>query len=206
MNRGKLIVVCGVDGCGKTSLVNSLKNYLDGKKIKSIVVHPLQPRDDLIKEILVFKKKLNGTSFQARMEQFVGDYFFYQFLATYFEEIEKNLRKGIHVICDRFIYSQIVNQQIFNNNSSFYEVFADYLQRPDKIFYLKASSETLLNRIKTRNTTETFSIEQNREYLDSAVTYFNEISERYPFIIIDAEESMDMVFSKVKMEIYKELE
>ena len=76
----------------------------------------------------------------------------------------------------------------WENYSGLFSTMSSYLKRPDLIIYLKASTKTLLSRIKTRN--RVFEKDINLEYLNIlniAYDRWIEKENRCPVLIIDTD-------------------
>ena len=99
---------------------------------------------------------------------------------TIYEDVEifaKNLYKMGHM-----------TKRDWENYSGLFSTMSSYLKRPDLIIYLKASTKTLLSRIKTRN--RVFEKDINSEYLNilnSAYDRWIEKENRFPVLIIDTD-------------------
>lgn len=105
-SRGKFIVIEGLDGSGKSTLAKSLSEHLNQAGKKTLLTR--QPGGtnigQKIREILLDKnnkelsKKTELLLFAADRAQHVDEF------------IKPNLGNGINIICDRYIYSNLVYQ------------------------------------------------------------------------------------------------
>ena len=105
LKRGLFISFEGIDGCGKTTQIELLKDYLIEKKYEIIVT--LEPGGcDIgkkLREILLFNKSF--VSDTAEMFLYLAD------RAQHVEEvILKNINEGRIVLCDRCIDSTVAYQ------------------------------------------------------------------------------------------------
>ena len=111
MTKGLFITFEGIDGCGKSTQFNMLKEYLEQKGVDYIVVR--EPGGTVIgekiREILLNKKNDNMVSraelllFEAARAQIVE------------EKIKPALEAGTTVLCDRFFDSSTAYQGYARN-------------------------------------------------------------------------------------------
>lgn len=108
MTRGLFITFEGIDGCGKSTQIELLREFLDSKGIDNIVIR--EPGGTVvgekIREILLDKKNSDMTPlaelllFEAARTQIVS------------EKISPALEEGTCVICDRFFDSSMAYQGV----------------------------------------------------------------------------------------------
>lgn len=108
MTRGLFITFEGIDGCGKSTQIELLREFLDSKGIDNIVIR--EPGGTVvgekIREILLDKKNSDMTPlaelllFEAARAQIVS------------EKISPALEEGTCVICDRFFDSSMAYQGV----------------------------------------------------------------------------------------------
>jgi dTMP kinase len=137
--RGLLILFEGPDRCGKSTQVKLLYNYIvnNGSKAK-IISFP--KRDTVIgktiDKCLRGELKLNKTALQLL------------FCANFHEvkdEIESDIKDGINIILDRYVYSNIIYSIANNINGGTIQNAID-LPMPDITYVLSISVEELLKR------------------------------------------------------------
>lgn len=100
IEKGKLIVIEGVDGCGKKTQTALLKAYLETKDITCVSYEFPRyntPTGKLIREMLSGKK----TSLFEKIDMYANDR-----LAAR-EEIVDDLNSGKWVLCDRYVTSMV---------------------------------------------------------------------------------------------------
>ena len=105
MSRGVLIVVEGIDGCGKSTLVANLHDHLSraGHRCLSTFLPSDQGVGHLIRQdVLTGRKKFPPT---ANALLFAADR-----VAHYHNVIEPVLASGRHVLCDRGLWSMLSYQ------------------------------------------------------------------------------------------------
>jgi dTMP kinase len=116
MSRGKFIVFEGLDGSGKTTQLNSLYNYISKEKnIKC--KKDYEPSDGLLGAMAraAIKKRV---SFEPQTMALL-------FAADRYEHIKNDiiphLEGGIHVLCDRYVLSNLAYQGLALDCNEIYE-------------------------------------------------------------------------------------
>lgn len=157
--RGMIITLSGVDGAGKTTVIEELKYELDKKYRRPVVV--LRHRPSLVPILSAYKygkeaaeqKSINSLprqgsnrSFLASMLRFAyyySDYFVGQFY-VYF----KYVMRGYIVIYDRY-YFDIINDSKRSNMTlpkPLTRIAYIFLMKPNFNFFLYAQTDTILER------------------------------------------------------------
>lgn len=149
--NGKLVVLEGIDGCGKTTQCHLLKDYFMKKGYKT--VYTREPGGTFIGEqirnILLDAKNSNMC---RASEVFLYAAARAQLVA---EKIKPSLQKGELVICDRFVdstlayqgYGRGISLELLNQVNS----FATNGLMPDLVIVLDLSVEESLKRLKKRS-------------------------------------------------------
>ena len=144
--NGKLIIFEGIDGGGTTTQANLLRNALMDLDIPvHITEEPSQgPVGNLIRQILhgrlisITPTGMGPPSWGVMALLFAADR-----LDHVESEILLNLRDGINVISDRYVYSSIVYQTVTSGDDANEEWIASlnkYASPADLIFYLDVES------------------------------------------------------------------
>ena len=204
MAKGLLITIEGIDGSGKSTQINFIKNYLEqigcnvlvtrepggteiSEKIRSIILDPANKNMGPITELLLY------ASARAQLV---------------FEVIKPALYAGNIVVCDRFIDSTIAYQGYGRgiNIDSIICVNNLALQgvQPDLTILLDISPE---NAIKRRLPPLSFDrIEQeDNEFYRKVSEGYRSLAKKYPGRIksIDADRCREDVFNDIKIYIDK---
>ncbi len=146
--QGKLITFCGLDGCGKTTQISRLKQWLENNGYKVFVTK--QP-SDLVR---------NADSFRNYMDEKNHDDFDYRALSLLCASdrvqhsnkvIDQKLRNGYVVVCDRYFYSCLANlvARGFGEDLWIYEV-AKYIRKPDVSIFLDVPAQKAIERVLSR--------------------------------------------------------
>ena len=159
--RGYLITFCGLDGCGKTTMINLLEKELKGRYDLYITKQPT----DFVRKSDIFR---------TYMDQPIHDAYDYRSLSLLAASdrlqhvnkvIEDELRKGKVVLCDRYFYSCLANLRArgFKNDKWIYEI-AESVIEPDVAFFLETPVDIAVNRVRNR-------IEEKDRYIDMDLQY-----------------------------------
>lgn len=198
MRNGYFVTVEGLDGCGKTTQLNLIKEYFINKGYEVIVVREPggtqigeQVRNILLdnknKEMCEITEVLLYAASRAQIIQ---------------EVIKPDLQKGKVVLCDRFVDSSFVYQGKargvgLNVIEKINELAIDNIY-PDVTYYFNITPETSIKRreFKIADRIEQEDIEFHRKVHDGYI----EISEKYKnrIIKIDADVDIETVFLEVK--------
>ena len=176
MEKGKFIVVEGIDGSGKSTAVEYLVNYIEDHYNIVKVLRKKEPTlsyiGDIIRGILGGFVTMPPKSIMASL--FAADRFFHT------EEIKEGLKDGFHVICDRYIWSNLAyNTEGDKEVQSLLNLHKDWYLAPDYLIYLGTSPRVALDRIIKRgneNSFDTFKVISGAE-----LRYRDALSKRYGF-------------------------
>ena len=202
MPSNRFISFEGIDGSGKTTQIEMLKEKLSSKGYKVIVLR--EPGGTLIsekiREILLDKENSNLSNEAESL------LFFASRNQLMREKIIPSLESGCFVICDRFNDSTIAYQgygfDMDINNLETISNFATINQEPDITFFLDISVNLSLNR---RHGIENDRIEnKGAQYLEKVRQGFLSISKRNPNRVFTIDASLnvddvrDMIWSHIK--------
>ena len=218
MGKGKLIVLEGIDGSGKSSQYKQICEKLSADGIKyNHIVFPRYDRESsaLIRMYLggAFGTEPGDVNAYAASAFYAVDRF-----ASYKDDWGKIYENGGLIISDRYTTSNAVHQGSKLSGAEQKEYFSwledfEYnkigLPRPDMVIYLDVDLPTSLRRMKRRSErtgTQADIHEKNVEYLkkcletaDNAADYFN--WEHIPFETDGKERSL----SEKNKEIYEKI-
>lgn len=145
--KGRFIVIEGIDGAGKSTLVKKLDSYLTRRNINYICTR--EPTDWFYET-----RKKGKLTFDDMQNLFVED-------RTYHvnDEILPALQSGKWVICDRYKYSHTAYGSVYDNvvnkkenistfNEKYYEHGKEFIEA-DLIIYLNVDPKTGFSRQET---------------------------------------------------------
>ena len=190
-NRGNFITIEGGEGTGKTTLVNSLKKFIESKGIECFVTREpggTKTAEDL-RSILInndfdLDQELDILSF-ARSEHVS-------------KTIKEKLKKGIWVISDRFFdstlaYQGFMNLERFNEIQQYCHLAAGECT-PDFTIWLDLDATTGLERVKEKNNFEKRGLNFHKKIRNN----FEKVSNEYPMRVIKIninEKNEEVVFN-----------
>lgn len=181
MERGKLIILCGIDGCGKSSIIDALTK--EGEPLESYMVckHPPQAWFD--------NPKIRAAYLDEEGEK-IEDEEEIQFTHDIRRQEEKEiilptLLKQKNMVYHRYIFSLYAYYTGINKLSvaELTEIYSDLLL-PDKVIYLKMSVEEFYRRFQSK---EQLSYQKNIDYVKRVMQCYEELAKKYNWAIVDTE-------------------
>lgn len=137
MNRGLLIVLEGIDQCGKTTISKLLKNKLEELNLKTII-QTFPDKSTLIGNVI--NSYLQGNTKLSPQESHLLYSINRHEKKSFMEE---KLYNNYNIICDRYIFSGIAYSLANGLDYNFCLNTEQYLIKPDLTFYFDISiSET----------------------------------------------------------------
>ena len=160
--RGLLITVCGLDGCGKTTLIKKLEEAVQQNGYEVFLTK--QPSETIRKSDI----------FRTYMDS--EDHSKYEYLslsliaaADRIQHVNKvilpKLNEGKCVICDRYLYSCIANLRArgYEKDRWIYDISKKII-KPDLSFFLDVPVEIAVSRVRARE-------EERDRYIDMELQY-----------------------------------
>ena len=203
---GRLIVVEGADGSGRSTQIERLVSWLEGSGHATAQVG--LKRSTLVSEELDQAKKgniLSRTTFSL-------------FYATDFADQLENsilpaLKAGFIVLADRYIYTLMARDLVRGMDMRWLKNLYGMALVPDAVFYLKVSPETLVQR----NFAKDYALDYwesgmdlgfSRDMFDSFMRYqalmakqFHRLQTAYSFHIIDGDRPPDEISHELQRKI-----
>jgi dTMP kinase len=143
--KNSFIVFEGIDGSGKTTLVNYLKSKLPDESF-FFTKEPLGSDIGLsIKNILYYATQNNDSMSQMLAFALDRSYHIKQVVLP-------KLTEGFSVVSDRFVYSSLAYQGLFINRDLIQSIFSmtNYGVDADVIFFCDIDPQVALTRMKAR--------------------------------------------------------
>lgn len=137
---GKLIVVEGIDGSGKSTQIKLLEKWLRFKNIPVFLTE--WNSSEAIKEVTSKgkkKEKLTPTTFSLLHATDFAD--------RYEKNIFPLLRAGYLVLADRYIYTAYARDIVRGCNPNWVKKVYEYALRPDLVFYFRVPVDVAAERI-----------------------------------------------------------
>ena len=174
----KFVVFEGIDGCGKSTALEALYDFLWNETTDSIRVgtEPTSYESgELIRKAL--GGSIEGISSEILLGMFLADRAIHQ------KEISiANVRRSWY-LCDRYIYSNMAYNAKDDEDMKRIEKLNSKFIQPDVVFYIDTPVETCLDRIARRNGKK--EIFENKEKLTEAKRRYDMIADSGKMIRID---------------------
>src|ERR1700693_2523526 len=202
---GKLIVIEGTDGAGRSTQINLLKPWLEElghavldtgmtrSRLGGDGIRPRQERNNLGR---VTQSLFYATDFIDRLEK----------------EIVPALRAGFIVLTDRYIYSLMARAIVRGMNPHWIRSIYSVALKPDAIFYLRLGIDQLVPRVALTRGFDYWEsgmdVYPGRDMYDSFCNYqaallaeFDRLSSEFNFQMVDASPDALTVSAHLKKNI-----
>ena len=203
---GKLIVVEGADGSGRSTQIAKLVEWLEGCGHATVQVG--LKRSTLVSEELE----------QAQEGNILSRTTLSLFYATDFADQLENiilpaLKAGFIVLSDRFIYTLMARDMVRGMDESWLKNLYGIALEPDVVFYLNVPPEELVQRSFAKNTALDYwesgmDLGLSRDMFDSFMKYqtsmqktFRQLQATYGFTIVDGMRPADAINAELQKKI-----
>lgn len=199
---GKLIVIEGTDGVGRSTQINLLKPWLERQG--RAVLHTGMTRSALAGKGIK----------QAKEGHTLGRITLSLFYATDFadrleNEIVPALRAGFVVLTDRYIYSLLARAIVRGIDAAWIRSVYSFAVKPDAVFYLRIGVDDLIPRVVFSRGFDYWEsgmdlhpsedmYESFRKYQTALLQQFDNLAEEYGFEVVDASPDVYTVFESLK--------
>ncbi len=159
---GKLITFCGLDGCGKTSMIKRLADYMEAEGAQTVLTK--QPTR-AVRKSEIFRNYMDEPEhgqYEYRSLSLLAASDRIQHTA---QVIEPLLKEGKTVISDRYFYSCLANLRArgYEKDQWIYEI-GDTMIEPDAAFFLDIDVDTAVKRVRSRETEKNRFIDMDLQY------------------------------------------
>jgi len=203
---GKLIVVEGADGSGRSTQIARLVEWLEGSGHATVQVG--LKRSTLVSEELE----------QAQQGNILSRTTLSLFYATDFADQLENiilpaLKSGFIVLADRYIYTLMARDMVRGMDESWLRNIYGVALEPDAVFYLNVPPAELVQRSFAKNTALDYwesgmDLGLSRDMFDSFMNYqkamlktFRHLQTSYGFTIVDGMRSADAISNDLRKKI-----
>ena len=203
-NKGRFIVLEGIDGAGKTTQAELLEKYLvaSGRQVARTAEPTGYAGGVALRAALGGKVKKSECEMAA---MFVLDRIEHNIHEG--DGIEALLANGYDVICDRYYYSTLAYQ----GHSTSYEwvkamnLLCPEIRKPDICIYLDLTPAQSLERIsRGRDSVEIYENEETLSAVRKAFyRVFEDLSDRDNIAVVDAYRSPEEIFEDIRALIDK---
>lgn len=196
--NGKLIILFGIDGSGKSTILNMLENSgLDNTVCTSCLANAVF-EDELYRA----EKKLHFSRKDYFSREFKHVLHIGSVIYKMFDTILPILNSGKNVILDRYsICIKLFGNLFLDPSYNCLSKALDCLPTPDLGIYFDVNVDTATQRIQKRSKKDGI-VPHYSESKESLIMKKNEYetvipSENYPIVRVDANQSIDKVYSSV---------
>jgi dTMP kinase len=203
--KGKLIVIEGTDGVGRSTHTGLLKQWLENN-------------GHAVLDTGMTRSALAGAGLkEAKEGHTLGAVTMTLFYATDFADRLENemipaLRAGFVVLTDRYIYSLMARALVRGADPEWVRQVHDFALKPDIVVYLRVSIEDLITRVVQNagfNYWESgMDLHLGDDLYDSFVEYqkrllkeFDNMAAQYNFQVIETSPNIEEVFTQIKSRI-----
>jgi dTMP kinase len=203
---GKLIVIEGADGSGRSTQIVRLVEWLETCGHPTVQVG--LKRSSLVSEELDMAQQGNILSRSTLS----------LFYATDFADQLENiilpaLRAGFIVLADRYIYTLMARDMVRGMNGAWLKNLYGIALEPDAVFYLSVEAPELVQRNLAKSATLDYwesgmDLGLSRDMFDSFLKYqtamqmaFRQLQKTYGFTIVDGNRSVDFASKELRKKI-----
>lgn len=203
--KGKLIVLEGTDGVGRSTHIGLVKQWLEN--------HGHAVLDTGMTRSPLAGKRLK----QAKEGHTLGGITMSLFYATDFADRLENemipaLRAGFIVLTDRYIYSLMARAIVRGADPEWLKEVYGFALKPDAVFYLRVNIDDLVTRVLQSTGFDYWESGMDLHFgddmYDSFTTYqtrllgeFDKMVDGYGFEVIDASGSIEEVFENLRVRV-----
>lgn len=191
-----LFTFCGLDGCGKTTMLTRLEKEL-GEKFQTFKTK--QPTN-AVRESDIFRTYMDNPDHDAYDYRSLSLLAASDRLQHVNKVVEPQMAQGKVVISDRYFYSCLANLRArgFENDQWIYEI-AESVVKPDVAFFFDVPVETAVKRVRSR-------IEEKDRYIDMELQYklrdeYIKICRANNGVLISTEMPIEDCYAIVKREV-----
>jgi len=207
---GKLIVVEGTDGAGRTTQINLLKAWLEERG--HAVLDTGMTRSALAGDGIRRAKEGNNLGRVTQSLFYATD-----FVDRLENEIAPALRAGFIVLTDRYIYSLMARAIVRGMDAAWIRSIYSMALVPDAVMYLRIGVDQLIPRVIFSRGFDYWEsgmdvypgqdmYESFRNYQTALLAEFEKLGAEYRFEAVDASADVDTVFSELKRKVLRVVE
>ena len=145
--KGVLITFCGLDGCGKTTMIHRLMRELESNYPVFLTKQPT----DFVRNSAIFRTYMDSPDHDAYDYRSLSLLAASDRLQHVNKVIDPILRKGNIVLSDRYIYSCLANLRArgFERDEWIYEITQSII-KPDIAFFFDVPVDLAVERVRKR--------------------------------------------------------
>lgn len=193
---GFLFTFCGLDGCGKTTMLTKLEKELEDKYKIFITRQPT----NTVRKSDIFRTYMDNPNHDAYDYRSLSLLAASDRLQHVNKVVEPKMAEGNIVISDRYFYSCLANLRArgFKDDAWIYEI-AESVIKPDIAFFIDVPVEIAVKRVRSR-------IEEKDRYIDMELQYrlrdeYIKICRANKGVLISTEMPIEECYSIVRREV-----
>jgi dTMP kinase len=194
--RGRLIVVEGIDGSGKSTQIQLLRRWLEARDVR--VLFTEWNSSDLVRQATKRGKKKNlltPTTFSLLHATDFADRLTY--------DIIPYLKAGISVLADRYVYTAFARDIARGVDRRWVRDLYSFAMKPDATFYFRVPIDVAVGRIVGARAKIKFyeagmdlglssdPIESFRLFQERVLDEYDRLATEYDFKVVDGTRSID---------------
>ena len=200
--KGKLIVIEGSDGSGRSTQISMLRNWLEQQGYATVEIGI--KRSQLVADELDIARENNTLSPMTMTLYYACDF------ADQLEHvIIPSLRANFIVLADRYIYTLIARAIARRLSKNWISQLYGIALIPDAVFYLSVEPEALAERTFRKNDTLSYwesgmDVHRQVDMYRSFISYqrklqriFTDLQQDYGFVVIDGNRSPQVVYAEL---------
>ncbi len=200
--KGKLIVVEGSDGSGRTTQINMLRTWLEGQGYATVEIGI--KRSQLVATELDIARQSTTLSPMTMTLYYACDF------ADQLEHvIIPSLRANFVVLADRYIYTLVARAIARRLNRNWINQLYGIALVPDAVFYLSVEPSVLAERTFRKNDTLNYwesgmdvhrQVDMYRsfiEYQRKLERIFMDLQQEYGFVVVDGNRSPQTIYEEL---------
>ena len=207
---GRLIIIEGADGSGRTTQMNRLTRWLEVEGYG--VVHTGWTRSQLMQPS-IDRAKEGHTLDPTTLSLF--------YVADFADRLETTiipaLKAGFIVLSDRYIYTAMARNAVRGLDKNWTRKNYSFAIKPDLVLYLRCDIEHLIPRMLRGKGLDYWEsgmdLHMGEDLYDSYCNYqtkllreFDRLSKDFDFAVVDGNRTVDDIFQDFKKEITKVLD
>lgn len=186
MGKTKIIAFEGVDGCGKSTQIITLKNYLQqqAKKVK------------VLKATYKPYHKYGFKCLDVNVRRIIMALEYYD----YYKEEFQDISEYDFIICDRSKLGLLAYAMTHGatNLDDLYEIISN-IKDPDILFLLEQDVSISIERIRNDKSRDGFDVYETEEFITQVKENYKIVADQYNigYTLIDSNKSKEEVFEKI---------
>jgi len=183
----KIISISGIDGSGKSTQIQTLKNYLKTQGKRVFYFHAVQfGIANKIKSGGGKKSVTRASWFQVQLRKIA-----LKIDLIRFKKLRNKLRNSRYdyILSDRYFYDTIVNIDYLSDLKNNFRKISGII-KPDLAIYLKVAPEIIMQRTRIPD--------QGLEYLKEKNKLYDKHAGIWNFKVIDGNQEKEIIFEEIK--------